>query len=238
MTVTYAAFDISDYLDNDEVMAEFLTAAAQDEKPDVLLAALSHVAKARGMAQVAKDAGLGRESLYKALSSGAHPRFENINAVLRALDVEVAIVADGVSGGGGKMASKTRRSRTTFRPTNFPFLNTPFPLQRDVNWLREKAEFQIRQGYSRLHFYEKAAVFIYDLDRPDNLTTVKKLRSAWDFELRNGSQKTIAYAVKALFPNGVPASLEPRQRDAMIARFVRERRWIVPSAQTFWRFFK
>lgn len=63
MTVTYAAFDISDYLDNDEVIAEYLTAAAQDASPDVLLAALSHVAKARGMAQVAKDAGLGRASL-------------------------------------------------------------------------------------------------------------------------------------------------------------------------------
>lgn len=48
MTVTYAAFDISDYLDNDEVIAEYLTAAAQDASPDVLLAALSHVAKARG----------------------------------------------------------------------------------------------------------------------------------------------------------------------------------------------
>lgn len=46
MTVTYAPFDISDYLDNDEVIAEFLTAAAQDDNPDVLLAALSHVAKA------------------------------------------------------------------------------------------------------------------------------------------------------------------------------------------------
>jgi probable addiction module antidote protein len=95
MTVTYAAFDISDYLDNDEVIAEYLTAAAQDASPDVLLAALSHVAKARGMAQVAKDAGLGRESLYKALSPGAHPRFETISAVLRALNLKVAIVADG-----------------------------------------------------------------------------------------------------------------------------------------------
>lgn len=100
MTVTYAAFDVSDYLDNDDVIAEYLTAAAQDENPDVLLAALSHVAKAQGMAQVAKkDAGLGRESLYKALSPGAHPRFETINAVLRALNVKVAIVTGGAAGG-------------------------------------------------------------------------------------------------------------------------------------------
>jgi probable addiction module antidote protein len=93
MTVTYATFDISDYLDNDEVIAEYLTVASQDANPDVLLAALSHVAKAKGMTQVAKDAGLGRESLYKALSPGAHPRFETINAVMLALNVRLAVVA-------------------------------------------------------------------------------------------------------------------------------------------------
>ncbi len=93
MTVTYAPFDISDYLDNDEVIAEYLTAASQDANPDVLLAAISHVAKAKGMTQVAKDAGLGRESLYKALSPGAHPRFETISAVLRALNVRLAVVS-------------------------------------------------------------------------------------------------------------------------------------------------
>jgi probable addiction module antidote protein len=92
MTVTYAPFDISDYLDNDEVIAEYLTAASQDASPDVLLAAIAHVAKAKGMTQVAKDAGLGRESLYKALSPGAHPRFETITAVLRALNVRMAVV--------------------------------------------------------------------------------------------------------------------------------------------------
>jgi probable addiction module antidote protein len=46
------------------------------------------------MAQVAKDAGLGRESLYKALSADAHPRYETISAVLRALGVKLAVVAD------------------------------------------------------------------------------------------------------------------------------------------------
>jgi hypothetical protein len=49
------------------------------------------VAKARGMAQVAKDGGLGRESLYKALAPGAHPRFATIVAILRALGVQLAI---------------------------------------------------------------------------------------------------------------------------------------------------
>jgi probable addiction module antidote protein len=96
MTV-YAAFDPAAYLDNDEVIAEYLSAAAEDPNPDVFLAALGDVAKARGMAQIAKDSGLGRESLYKALAAGARPRFETINAVLHALGVKFAIVADGSS---------------------------------------------------------------------------------------------------------------------------------------------
>jgi probable addiction module antidote protein len=90
---TYAAFDPADYLDDDATMAEYLSAAAEDANPDVLLAAIGDVAKARGMAQIAKDTGLGRESLYKALSAGAHPRFETVNAVLRALGLKLTIVA-------------------------------------------------------------------------------------------------------------------------------------------------
>lgn len=92
MTESYAPFDAAAYLDNDEVIAEYLTAAAEDPNPEVFLAALGDVAKARGMAQIAKDAGLGRESLYKALSSGAHPRYETIKAVLHALGVKFAVV--------------------------------------------------------------------------------------------------------------------------------------------------
>jgi probable addiction module antidote protein len=89
--VTYSTFNVSDYLDNEVVIATYLSEAAQDENPDVLLKALGDVAKARGMAQVAKDSGLGRESLYKALAPGAKPRFETIAAVMRALNVKIAV---------------------------------------------------------------------------------------------------------------------------------------------------
>jgi probable addiction module antidote protein len=81
-------------LDNKNAVARYLAAAAQDPDPGVFLSALAVVAKARGMAQVAKSAGLGRESLYKALAPGAHPRFETIHAVLRALDVRFSVVAE------------------------------------------------------------------------------------------------------------------------------------------------
>ena len=94
MKATYAPFDAAAYLDNDEVIAEYLTAAAEDPNPDVFLAALGDVAKARGMARIAQETGLGRESLYKALSPGAHPRYETISAVLHALGVKFSVVSD------------------------------------------------------------------------------------------------------------------------------------------------
>ena len=79
------AFDAARYLDDDEAIAEYMTAVLETDDPDLLLLALSDVARAKGMAQVAKDAGLGRESLYKALAPGAKPRFETVIKVACAL---------------------------------------------------------------------------------------------------------------------------------------------------------
>ena len=69
-------FDASAFLDDDDVVAEYLTAALEDPNPDVFLAAVGQVAKARGMSVVAESTGLGRESLYKALTPGAKPRWQ------------------------------------------------------------------------------------------------------------------------------------------------------------------
>jgi len=88
-----AAFDASDYLDNEEVIAEYLAVALEDPEPDAFLAAVSDVAKARGMTDVAAHAGLGRESLYKALRPGAHPRFDTVRRLLAALGVRLDVVA-------------------------------------------------------------------------------------------------------------------------------------------------
>ena len=81
-------FDAARYLNDDEAIAEYMTVALEANDPDLLLLALSDVARAKGMAQVAKDAGLGRESLYKALAPGAKPRFETVMKVARALGVK------------------------------------------------------------------------------------------------------------------------------------------------------
>jgi probable addiction module antidote protein len=82
-------FDAARYLNDDAAIAEYMTAVLETEDPDLLLLALSDVARARGMAQVAKDAGLGRESLYKALAPGAKPRFDTVIKVARALGVRL-----------------------------------------------------------------------------------------------------------------------------------------------------
>jgi probable addiction module antidote protein len=89
--VTYAPFEVADYLDSEEAIAEYLSLAARDENPGVLLKALGDVAKARGMAEVAKASGLGRESLYKTLAPGAKPRFETIATIMRALNVGFSV---------------------------------------------------------------------------------------------------------------------------------------------------
>lgn len=87
---TDTPFDAADYLDDEETIAEYLTAALEDTNPDVFLAAVRDVARARGMTQLAKDAGLGRESLYKALAPGAKPRYETVQKLLHALGVKLS----------------------------------------------------------------------------------------------------------------------------------------------------
>ena len=87
-----APFDASDYLDNEETIAEYLAAALENSDPDVFLAAVRDVAKARGITQIAEQAGLGRESLYKTLRPGAQPRFDTVRRLIVALGVRLDVV--------------------------------------------------------------------------------------------------------------------------------------------------
>lgn len=86
----FSPFDAADYLDNEETIAEYITAALEDPNPDVFITAVRDVARVRGMAQLAKDAGVGRESLYKALTPGAKPRYDTMIKLLRALGVKLS----------------------------------------------------------------------------------------------------------------------------------------------------
>lgn len=80
-------FDAARYLTDDAAIAEYINAILEEDDTDLLLMALGDVARARGMAQIAKETGLGRESLYKALSPGAKPRFDTVLKVAHALGV-------------------------------------------------------------------------------------------------------------------------------------------------------
>src|SRR5574337_2199090 len=91
MRIKLKEFDASAYLDNEEVIAEFLTAALEDGDAEVFLAAIGQVAKARGMSAIAESTGLGRESLYKAFAPGAKPRYETVQKVLQSLGVRLTV---------------------------------------------------------------------------------------------------------------------------------------------------
>ena len=86
-----ATFDGSDYLDNEVTIAEYLAAALENPDQDAFLIAVRDVAKARGIANVAARAGLGRESLYKTLQPGAKPRFDTVRRLLAALGVKLDV---------------------------------------------------------------------------------------------------------------------------------------------------
>lgn len=82
-------FDVTDYLDSEEMIAEYINAALEQGDADLLVAAIADVAKARGIAKVAADAGLGRESLYKTLSPGSKPKLDTVFKLLHALGIKL-----------------------------------------------------------------------------------------------------------------------------------------------------
>lgn len=90
-------FDAARHLHDDEAIAEYISVVLETGDDELLLSALGDMARARGMAQVAKDSGLGRESLYKALAPGAKPRFDTILKVARALGVQLSAQPAGSS---------------------------------------------------------------------------------------------------------------------------------------------
>ncbi|AHY59622.1 addiction module antidote protein [Stenotrophomonas rhizophila] len=85
------AFDPADHLVDDAAIAVYLTEALAADDAVHFQDALQAVARARGMAHIAESTGLGRESLYKALKPGAHPRFDTVQRVLGALGVRLTV---------------------------------------------------------------------------------------------------------------------------------------------------
>jgi len=84
-------FNISDYLDNNEMIAEYLNTVLADGDESAMIAAIGHIAKSIGMTRIAQETGLSRPSLYKALSEGSKPQFNTIIKILRALGGQIQI---------------------------------------------------------------------------------------------------------------------------------------------------
>lgn len=78
-------FDIAEYLDNDEMIKEYLNTVLEEGDSKDIITALGYIAKALGMTKIAEETGLSRPSLYKALSEGSKPQFETILKILRAV---------------------------------------------------------------------------------------------------------------------------------------------------------
>jgi len=84
-------FDAADYLKNGETISAYLTEALESDDPRLLAQALGDVARAKGgMTQLAKDTGISREALYRALGENGNPEFGTILKVLRALGVKLS----------------------------------------------------------------------------------------------------------------------------------------------------
>lgn len=84
-------FDIADYLDNKEMIAEYLNTVLEDGNNEDMIIAIGHIAKAIGMTKIAEETGLSRPSLYKALSDGAKPQFATIMKVLKAIGGQIQV---------------------------------------------------------------------------------------------------------------------------------------------------
>ncbi len=90
----FPRFDAAEHLKDEEDVAAYLTVALEENDACALAEALGTVARARGMNEIAKASGLGRESLYKALRSDAQPRFDTIARVCKALGVKLVVQPD------------------------------------------------------------------------------------------------------------------------------------------------
>jgi probable addiction module antidote protein len=84
-------FDISDYLDDNEMVAEYLNTVLEDGDASDVIAAIGHIAKAIGMTKIAEETGLSRPSLYKALNQDSKPQFDTIFKVLKAVGGQLHI---------------------------------------------------------------------------------------------------------------------------------------------------
>jgi probable addiction module antidote protein len=93
MAIELKPYNPVEFFQNEEEIVSYLNNAYSDDDPSIFLIALGHIAKAKGMANLAKITGLNRESLYKALSGETQPRWDTIQRVMKGLNITLKAVA-------------------------------------------------------------------------------------------------------------------------------------------------
>lgn len=93
MAIETAPWDVTEFLTTDEAIAAYLEAALEDGEPRVVAMALGNIARAKGMAAVARDAGITREALYKALSEKGDPKLSTLLGVMKALGLRFTVTS-------------------------------------------------------------------------------------------------------------------------------------------------
>lgn len=89
MSEKFSRFDAADYLKTEEDIAAYLEACAEENDPALMASALGAIARARNMSQLARDTGMTREGLYKALSGEGNPSLDTIMKVAKALGLQM-----------------------------------------------------------------------------------------------------------------------------------------------------
>ena len=97
---TTLPWDPAEHLETEDNMAAYLEAALEEGDPSLVATALGDIARAKGMAQLARETGLGRESLYKALSPSGNPEFSTILKVVGALGLRLHAAPAGAKSAG------------------------------------------------------------------------------------------------------------------------------------------
>ena len=103
---SFTAFDAADYLKNERDIVAYLEAASEDADPQVLVAAMGDVVRARNLSKIARDSGLTREGIYKAFSPGGNPSFATVVKVAKALELHVSVRARAPARPAGQGAKR------------------------------------------------------------------------------------------------------------------------------------
>ena len=111
MTLRTTRWDAAETLGTKDDVVAYLNAALEDGDPELLKLVLGDIARSKGMTEIAKEAGLGRSSLYRALSPDGNPEFATVASVLKALGLRLSVARERVSG---------RRARPRSRAAGAP----------------------------------------------------------------------------------------------------------------------